>query len=44
MKALREGMPPAKLANIASAQLVQQVSGEADYACWTESFLGGSNN
>jgi carboxyvinyl-carboxyphosphonate phosphorylmutase len=42
MKALREGTPPAKLANIASAQLMQQVSRDADYARRTESFLGGS--
>jgi oxaloacetate decarboxylase len=42
MKALREGTPPAKLAHIASAQLMQQVSRDADYARWTESFLGGS--
>ncbi|MHB8667904.1 MAG: isocitrate lyase/PEP mutase family protein [Burkholderiales bacterium] len=41
MKALREGTPPAKLANIASAQLMQQVSREGDYARWSESFLGG---
>ena len=42
MKALREGTPPAKLAHIASAQLMQQVSRDADYARRTESFLGGS--
>jgi len=40
MKALREGTPPAKLAAIASAQLMQQLSRDADYARWTESFLG----
>ncbi len=34
--------PPAKLANIASAQLMQQVSRDGDYARWSESFLGGS--
>lgn len=39
MKALREGTPPAKLANIASAQLMQQVSRDADYARWSEDFL-----
>jgi carboxyvinyl-carboxyphosphonate phosphorylmutase len=42
MKALREGTPPAKLANIASAQLMQQLSRDGDYARWSESFLGGS--
>jgi carboxyvinyl-carboxyphosphonate phosphorylmutase len=41
MKALREGTPPAKLANIASAQLMQQLTRDGDYARWTESFLGG---
>jgi carboxyvinyl-carboxyphosphonate phosphorylmutase len=40
MKALREGTPPAKLANIASTQLMQQLSRDADYARWSESFLG----
>jgi carboxyvinyl-carboxyphosphonate phosphorylmutase len=40
MKALREGTPPAKLANIASAQLMQQVSRDADYARWSTEFLG----
>ena len=44
MKALREGVPPAKLANIASAQLMQQLSRGADYARWSESFLGGSDS
>jgi carboxyvinyl-carboxyphosphonate phosphorylmutase len=39
MKALREGTPPAKLANIASAQLMQQVSRDADYARWIKNFL-----
>lgn len=42
MKALREGTPPAKLTNIASAQLMQQVGRDGDYARWSESFLGGS--
>ena len=42
MKALREGTPPAKLTNIASAQLMQQVSRDGDYARWSESFLGGA--
>jgi carboxyvinyl-carboxyphosphonate phosphorylmutase len=42
MKALRAGTPPAKLANIASAQLMQQLSRDADYARWSESFLGSA--
>jgi carboxyvinyl-carboxyphosphonate phosphorylmutase len=41
MKALREGTPPAKLANLASAQLMQQVSRDADFARWSGDFLGG---
>jgi len=44
MNAPREGMPPAKLAQIASAQLLQQVSRDADYAVWAGSFRGGSKN
>ena len=44
MKALCEGTPPAKLANIASAQLMQQVSRDADYARWAGSFLGSARN
>lgn len=42
MKALREGTPPARLANLASAQQMQQLSRDADYARWSESFLGGA--
>jgi oxaloacetate decarboxylase len=44
MKALREGTPPAKLANVASAQLMQQLSRDADYANWSERFLGGAKS
>jgi carboxyvinyl-carboxyphosphonate phosphorylmutase len=40
MKALREGTPAAELAGIASAQLMRQLSRDADYARWSESFLG----
>jgi carboxyvinyl-carboxyphosphonate phosphorylmutase len=42
MKALREGTPPAKLAGLASAQLMQQVSRDADYARWSGEFLGSA--
>lgn len=42
MQALRDGTPPAKLANLASAQLMQQVGRDADYARWTQSFLDSS--
>jgi len=42
MKALREGTPPARLGNLASAQQMQELSRDADYARWSESFLGGA--
>ncbi len=41
LKALREGMPPARLEALASDALMKQVSREADYVRWTEAFLGG---
>ena len=41
LKALRAGTPPARLENIASAQLMQQLSRDADYARWSADFLGG---
>lgn len=40
MKALREGTPGAKPAGVAPAELMRQVSREADYARWAEEFLG----
>lgn len=40
MQALRAGTPPSKLANIAPAQLMQELSRDADYARWSVSFLG----
>jgi carboxyvinyl-carboxyphosphonate phosphorylmutase len=42
LKALRDGTPPAQLANIASAELMKRVTRDADYARWTREFLGGS--
>lgn len=39
MQALREGVPPAKLANIASPTLMQRLSRDADYARWSKNFL-----
>lgn len=42
LKALREGTPPAKLANIASADMMQRLSREGDHERWTRDFLGGS--
>lgn len=41
LKALRDGTPPAKLANIASPDLMKRVTRDADYARWTKEFLGG---
>jgi len=40
LKALRDGTPPAKLANVASADLMKRVTRDADYARWTKEFLG----
>lgn len=40
MQALREGVPPSRLEGIASAQLMQQLSRDADYARWSKDFLG----
>jgi carboxyvinyl-carboxyphosphonate phosphorylmutase len=42
MQALRGGTPPAQLAHIAPAQLMRQLSRDADYARWSEDFLGGA--
>ncbi len=41
LKALREGTPPAKLANIASPALMKRVTRDDDYTGWTRDFLGG---
>jgi carboxyvinyl-carboxyphosphonate phosphorylmutase len=41
LKALREGTPPGKLAGVASADLMKQVTRDADYARWSKQFLGG---
>lgn len=40
LQALREGTPPAKLANVAPADLMRAVSRDSDYAAWSERFLG----
>ncbi|MGE0627818.1 MAG: oxaloacetate decarboxylase [Hyphomicrobiaceae bacterium] len=42
MKALREGTEPAKLAGIASGDLMGRVTRAADYKHWEAEFLGGS--
>ncbi|MBS0518625.1 MAG: isocitrate lyase/PEP mutase family protein [Proteobacteria bacterium] len=39
LKALREGVPPAKLPGIADAELMKRVTRDADYAGWTKDFL-----
>lgn len=41
LKALREGTPPADLPNIASGELMKQVTRDADYRGWMKDFLGG---
>jgi oxaloacetate decarboxylase len=41
LKALREGTPAAALPNIASGELMKQVTRDPDYARWTTEFLGG---
>ncbi len=42
LKALREGVAPRDLKNIASADLMHKVTRAADYQDWTREFLGGS--
>ena len=44
MKALRDGVPPSKLAHIAPTQLMQQLTRDADYARWSGDFLGGDKD
>ena len=41
LKALREGVPPARLANLPPPELVKRASRETDYAAWATAFLGG---
>jgi carboxyvinyl-carboxyphosphonate phosphorylmutase len=41
LKALREGVQPAKLQGVADAELMKRVTREADYTGWTTEFLGG---
>ncbi len=40
LKALRDGVPPAKLQGVASPELMKQVTRDADYTKWTKDFLG----
>jgi carboxyvinyl-carboxyphosphonate phosphorylmutase len=41
LKALREGVPPADITGLAPAELMSQVTRQADYKRWTKEFLGG---
>ena len=41
LKALREGTKPSALKNVASGDLQKKVLRQADYAKWSEEFLGG---
>ena len=41
LKALREGVQPAKLQGVADAELMKRVTREANYRGWTKEFLGG---
>jgi len=40
LKALREGTQPSELKGVASADLMKQVTRDADYTKWTKEFLG----
>ena len=41
LKALRDGVKPSALKNVASADLQKQVLRQADYDTWSKDFLGG---
>ena len=41
LKALRDGTPPGRLDGVAPAELMRQVTRDADYGRWTKEFLGG---
>jgi carboxyvinyl-carboxyphosphonate phosphorylmutase len=40
LKALREGVPPGRIAGVADAELMKRVTRGGDYAKWSEAFLG----
>jgi oxaloacetate decarboxylase len=42
LKALREGVPPRELKNIAPPELMRRVTQADDYQQWTRDFLGGA--
>jgi carboxyvinyl-carboxyphosphonate phosphorylmutase len=39
LKALRDGTPPSQLEGVASADLMKQLTRDADYQAWQEEFL-----
>ena len=39
LKSLKAGVAPSKLEGIANAELIKQVSRDADYKAWQEEFL-----
>lgn len=41
LKALRDGTPPKALKGVATPETMQRLTRAADYAAWTEDFLGG---
>jgi carboxyvinyl-carboxyphosphonate phosphorylmutase len=41
LKALRDGVPPRELKNLASAELMRRVTRAEDYGRWTKEYLGG---
>src|SRR5215470_10394306 len=42
LKALREGVPPRELKNIAPPELMRRVTRADNYQQWTNDFLGGA--
>jgi carboxyvinyl-carboxyphosphonate phosphorylmutase len=42
LKALREGVPPRELKNVAPPELMRQVTRATNYQQWTKDFLGGA--
>jgi carboxyvinyl-carboxyphosphonate phosphorylmutase len=40
LKALREGTPPAQLQGVASSELMEQLSRDANYRSWQDEYLG----
>jgi oxaloacetate decarboxylase len=42
LKALRDGVPPGELKNLASSELMRQVTRADDYRQWTKDYLGGA--